>query len=317
MSKEVSEIEIVTDAVSYYGLIIVLAFGTFGCICNFITFTASQLRKNPCAFYFLGSTLFDLLSMTFGVSTRFAADHFDSNLHSSDRVYCKLRAYLVSTIPLVSMYLVLLSSFDRCMSSSVSVRFRSFSQMKIAYRATAIAIVVSLLSCSHILYSYDLRPVCATMPGPYAMFDGIFLVVWLGIIPHGLMLTFGFTTVMNIRQTKRRTAVHWQTVGIAVFSATQSIERKKNIQLIIMMLGQTGLSSLLILTRMTSYAYYILKPRATGYQRLVDKSLMSFTIILYYTNFAKSFYMYTLTSHLFRSIFMERIKSCFQTIFGQ
>ncbi|CAM4836728.1 unnamed protein product [Rotaria magnacalcarata] len=194
MSKEVSEIEIVTDAVSYYGPIIVLAFGTFGCICNFITFTASQLRKNSCAFYFLASTLFDLLSIIFGVSTRFAADHFDSNLHRSDRVYCKIRAYLVSAIPLVSI------------------------QMKIAYRATAVAIVVSLLSCSHILYSYDLRPKCANMPGPYAMFDGMFVVVWLGIISHGLMLTFGFTTVMNIRQTKRRIAVHWQTVGIAVSS---------------------------------------------------------------------------------------------------
>ncbi|CAF2141131.1 unnamed protein product [Rotaria magnacalcarata] len=174
MSKEVSEIEIVTDAVSYYGPIIVLAFGTFGCICNFITFTASQLRKNSCAFYFLASTLFDLLSIIFGVSTRFAADHFDSNLHRSDRVYCKIRAYPV--------------------------------QMKIAYRATAVAIVVSLLSCSHILYSYDLRPKCANMPGPYAMFDGMFVVVWLGIIHHGLMLTFGFTTVMNIRQAKRRIA---------------------------------------------------------------------------------------------------------------
>ncbi|CAF1274718.1 unnamed protein product, partial [Rotaria magnacalcarata] len=94
----------------------------------------------------------------------------------------------------------------RCVSSSVSVRFRSFSQMKIAYRATAVAIVVSLLSCSHILYSYDLRPKCANMPGPYAMFDGMFVVVWLGIIHHGLMLTFGFTTVMNIRQAKRRIA---------------------------------------------------------------------------------------------------------------
>ena len=233
MSKEVSEIEIVTGAVNYYGPILLLAFGIFGCICNFITFTASQLRKNSCAFYFLGSTLFDLLSITFGVSTRFAADHFGSNLLNTNQVYCKLRAYLVSAIPLTSMYLVLLSSFDRCMSSSVSVRLRSFSQMKTAYRATVIAIAVSLFSCSHILCSYDLRPKCATMPGSYAMFDGMFVVVWLGIIPHGLMLLFGFITVMNIRQTKRRTTVHWQTVRFAISSPAQSIERKKNIQLII------------------------------------------------------------------------------------
>ncbi|CAM4831754.1 unnamed protein product [Rotaria magnacalcarata] len=153
MSKEVSEIEIVIGTVNYYGPIILLAFGIVGCICNLITFTALQLRNNYCAFYFLASTLFDLLSIRVGVSIRFATDHFGSNLLHSDRVYCKLRAYLVSAIPLVSI------------------------QMKIAYRVTAIAIVISLFSLSHILYSYDLRPIYATMPGPDAMFDGMFVVI--------------------------------------------------------------------------------------------------------------------------------------------
>lgn len=83
------------------------------------------------------------------------------------------------------------------------------------------------------------------------------------------------------------------------------------------MLGQVGLSSLLILTRMISYAYYILKPKASGYQGLIDTFLMSFTIILYYANFAKSFYIYTLTSHLFRSTFIHRIKSLIRKVFGE
>ncbi|CAF2174532.1 unnamed protein product [Rotaria magnacalcarata] len=209
MSKEVSEIEIVIGTVNYYGPIILLAFGIVGCICNLITFTALQLRNNYCAFYFLASTLFDLLSIRFGVSIRFATDHFGSNLLHSDRVYCKLRAYLVSAIPLVSI------------------------QMKIAYRVTAIAIVISLFSLSHILYSYDLRPIYATMPGPDAMFDGMFVVIWLGIIPHGLMLLFGFTTVKNIRQVKRQTAVQSYTIQISVESCIQTQERKTNTQLIL------------------------------------------------------------------------------------
>jgi len=83
------------------------------------------------------------------------------------------------------------------------------------------------------------------------------------------------------------------------------------------MLVQVGISSLLIMTRMISYAYYILKPTATGYARWADSFLMSFTISLYYTNFAKSFYVYTLASHLFRSVFIHRIKSCLRTILGR
>lgn len=233
MSTAVPTIQTVTSAINYYGPILVLAFGIFGCICNFITFTAVQLRKNSCAFYFLVSTIFDLLSITFGVTTRFANDHFGSTLLNTDRAYCKLRAYLVSAIPLVSMYLVLLSSIDRFMSSSMSVRFRSFSKMKVAYRATIIAIVISFLSCSHILFSYDLRPICATMPGGYAIFDGMFVVFWLGVIPHGSMLVFGFLTLMNTRQTRRRTTVQWQTNHSIALNHVQTLERKKHLQLVI------------------------------------------------------------------------------------
>ncbi|CAF2894769.1 unnamed protein product [Rotaria sp. Silwood2] len=317
MTTIVATIQSVTSEVNYYGPIIVLSFGIFGCICNFITFTATQLHKNSCAFYFFCAAIFDLLSITFGVTTRFANDHLGSTLLNTNRIYCKIRAYLVSAIPLVAMYLVLLSSIDRCMSSSLNVRLRSFSQIRIAYRATAIVIVISFLSCSHILVSYDLRPICATMPGPYAMFDSMFVVFWLGVIPHLSMLIFGFFTIMNIRQTKRRIGVQLQTINLTIYNQSQHLERKKDKQLIIMMLGQVGLSSLLVMTRMISYACYILKPRATGYEALVDTFLMSFTILLYYANFAKSFYIYTLSSHLFRSIFMYRIKVGIRKILGQ
>ncbi|CAF3171339.1 unnamed protein product [Rotaria sp. Silwood2] len=117
MTTTVATIQIVTGEMNYYGPIIVLTFGIFGCICNFITFTAAQLRKNSCALYFLSATIFDFLSIAFGVTTRFANDDFGSNLQNTNRAYCKLRSYLTTVIPLASMYLVLLSSIDRYMSS--------------------------------------------------------------------------------------------------------------------------------------------------------------------------------------------------------
>ena len=84
-----------------------------------------------------------------------------------------------------------------------------------------------------------------------------------------------------------------------------------------MMLLQVGFSSLLILTRMIYYAYYILGPTLTGYRKLIGSFLMSFTTLLYYANYAKSFYIYTLSSQLFRSIFMSRVKFFIQKILGR
>jgi len=79
-----------------------------------------------------------------------------------------------------------------------------------------------------------------------------------------------------------------------------------------MMLFQVGVSSLLILTRMIYYAYYVLAPPLTGYNKLIGGFLMSFTTELYYANYTKSFYLYTLSSQLFRSVFLLRVKFCIQ-----
>ncbi len=84
-----------------------------------------------------------------------------------------------------------------------------------------------------------------------------------------------------------------------------------------MMLVQVGFSSLLILTRMIYYAYYVLAPPLTGYNKLIGSFLMSFTTQLYYANYCKSFYIYTLSSQFFRSVFMDRTKFCVQKLLGR
>ena len=70
------------------------------------------------------------------------------------------------------------------------------------------------------------------------------------------------------------------------------------------------MSSVLILTRAIYYAYYVLGPPLTGADRLLGSFLMSFTTLVYYANYCKSFYVYTLSSQLFRTVFIKRVKSC-------
>ena len=225
-------IQLVTVQITYYSPIVLLAIGMTGCFCNFLTFSSPQLRNNPCSFYFLISAVFELLSITFGLISRFAADHLGSTLLNTDPAYCKLRAYLVSALPLVATYFILLSSVDRCLSSCVSARLRSFSQMKVAYRATGVAIAVGFVSCVHILVGYDLRPRCGALAGVFAMYDGMFVVFWLGVIPHILMLVFGLLTIVNIRRTKRRIAVKPPANATAP-TRQQRREQKTDAQLII------------------------------------------------------------------------------------
>ncbi|CAF5130097.1 unnamed protein product, partial [Rotaria sp. Silwood1] len=104
--------------------------------------------------------------------------------------------------------------------------------MKIAYRATIVAIAISFLSCIHILVAYDLRPRCGVVAGPVSRFDGMFVVFWLGIIPHILMLIFGFLTVMNIRRTKTRVAAK-PLQSVVASTQQQRRQQKTDAQLIV------------------------------------------------------------------------------------
>ena len=83
-----------------------------------------------------------------------------------------------------------------------------------------------------------------------------------------------------------------------------------------MMLVQVGLSSFLILTRTIYYAYYLLGPPLTGPRRRIGAFLMSLTTLLYYANYVKSFFVYTLSSRLFRSIFQRRVNAAVRLVRG-
>lgn len=232
MATAFSWIQMATNQINYYGPILILVIGIPGCLFNLITFTAPQLRHSPCAFYFLLATGFELISITFGLMSSTASSLFGSTLVSTSQVYCKIRAYLVYAIPLLATYMVLLASIDRYLSSSLNIQFRSFSRMKIAYQAAGVAILVSFASCCHTLVLYDLRPRCMTMPGAYAVFDSVFVIFWLGVIPHVLMLIFGSLTVLNIRRAKRQIYVHPQ-INPIIINQRQRREQKTDRQLIL------------------------------------------------------------------------------------
>jgi hypothetical protein len=80
-----------------------------------------------------------------------------------------------------------------------------------------------------------------------------------------------------------------------------------------MVLFQVGISSLLILTRIAYFSYSVITTNAqkTNDQIAWDTFFSQLTTELFYLNYAKSFYVYTLFSKYFRKIFMERIRKIY------
>lgn len=84
-----------------------------------------------------------------------------------------------------------------------------------------------------------------------------------------------------------------------------------------MMIVQVGLSSIFVCTFMITYSYYTLKPPMTTDERSIGLLIISVATLLFYTNYTKSFYVYILSSHLFRSVYIHQLKTILQFVFGR
>ncbi|CAF3914316.1 unnamed protein product [Rotaria magnacalcarata] len=141
--------------------------------------------------------------------------------------------------------MILLTTIDRFVSTTAEVRYRSFSQLKVAYRVAPIVIIVSLLSSTHMLVFYGSYPSCTAQSGTYAIIYSVHLTIWTG------------ATATRMTTEQRRT-------------------QKTESQLIVMMLSQANLSSCFNLIRIALYAYFVLTTTVpkSNYHRTVDGLLL-------------------------------------------
>ena len=84
-----------------------------------------------------------------------------------------------------------------------------------------------------------------------------------------------------------------------------------------MILFQVGFSSSLVLTYMIAYAYYTLVSPILEPDRTIFLLVAAVTVHLHHMNYAKSFYICTLSSQLFRSIFVARVKFGMRKVLGR
>ncbi|CAF1321854.1 unnamed protein product [Adineta ricciae] len=296
-----------TNDITLYIPIVILFVGNIGSFLNLLTFTSKELRRNSCGWYFLMSSLFDISLINFSIITRLCSDHFGSNYQNTSRTYCKLRIYTTWTLPCISTAYLVLSSLDRCWSTSEKTRYRAFSQIKVAYRITIVPIILYCLTNSHQFFYFDLRPKCVAQPGAYSIFLSMYSIVWTSLIPQSLLLIFGLMTYRNIRISRRRLTQEMK---------TDKKKSRTDMHLIKMTLIQVIGSTILLNIRTIYYAYSVLSPDAgkSDLQKAWENFLYQISNYFFYANFCKSFYLNTLMSNLFRQVLLKRLKLCLSKI---
>jgi hypothetical protein len=198
----------VVSNITLYIDYVTLISGTIGGICNLITFASRQMRQSSSVFYLLCAIVFQLLTILFCVTARLTVDRSTNNLQNYSPVFCKLRYYLVVTLPALASYYMCLTTLDRCLAISSKDGIRAWCQTKIAMRLAAGTLIVGLVISIHILIYYDVyNNLCQINPGSiYIFVFAGYLVIVVSVLPYLLMLIFSLITLSAIRKSRQRVA---------------------------------------------------------------------------------------------------------------
>ena len=138
---------------------------------------------------------------------------------------------------------------------------------------------------------------CVLTSASYINFYNIYNATLSGVLIPVSMLIFGVLTIRNVRQLKRR-------VGDNNIIQQENLNNRRSFdyQLSLMIRVQLGVYILCNLPYASYLLYVVFTTNSvkSSFQTGIDNLYMIFAYLLVYINFAGTFYLYTLTSEVFR-----------------
>ncbi|CAF0741754.1 unnamed protein product [Adineta steineri] len=301
---------------------VIFFLGTVGHILSIYVFTRRSLRSNACSQYFLASAVAGLGVVYINIPLRFLQSVFNIDVFASSDVMCRILNWLLNWIKATPLWIVVLACADRFLSSSSSATTRGWSSTRVVIPATSVMIFLVGLSYIHLLiYSRGIAgPVCIILPGTYRVFNNIFNLIVFVMGPSSSMLIFGLLTIRNIRQTVKRVLPN--NIPIQAQPQSQNIlqqgQKATDRQLIQMMLMQC---TFFILTSSPNVVYFFYSTAisdgvVSALQAARLNMFMSMANYVALTGPCMSFYIFTLSSQLFRRELILLFRHLWRTIQG-
>ncbi|CAF5013564.1 unnamed protein product [Rotaria sp. Silwood1] len=140
--------------INRYCTIFILLFGFVGNILNILALSQRNLRSNPCGWYFLTSSIANLISIVSGLLTRLLSG-WNNDLTETIDWLCKLRAFVVFSSRTIALWLIMFATIDRWLLSSANAHYRRLSTLKNARRITFIVVFIFCLMYVQMFYCYQ------------------------------------------------------------------------------------------------------------------------------------------------------------------
>jgi hypothetical protein len=165
----------------------------------------------PCTFYFLIVSIVNTIYIIINLIIRIVSAGFGIDLVITSLIWCKIRAFIVSSLSPISLTCSCLAMIDQFLTTSPNVNLRRFSSIKWAHRIVVLVIIVWYLHGISIFIYYSIPPIiytCISTDPRCPAYVPIYVVVVLCAIPVIVMVVFGYLTYCNIRLTRRLAQQH-------------------------------------------------------------------------------------------------------------
>lgn len=304
---------------SNYFAVFLFTFGLIGNILNSLVLSQRSLRSNSCAWLFLISSVFNLISIISGLSSRVLSNWIVDLTDRSDWL-CKSRVFILLNSRTIAMWLLTLATLDRWLLSCADVRYRLLSKLRNAQRGAFVIILFSSVAFFPIFFCYKANltnsPLkCYSSNIHCRIYIDQTYMNWTVVWPLVLMIVFGFLTMSNIRRIHYRARVSLLIDSTIRYRVSQEHhQRLKSIDrhLLIMLLVQISFLSLFTLPQAIQMIYLT---TTTGrikspFQIKVEHSIFTFALLLTYLASGMPFYVYTLSGgRIFREAFYMFLKN--------
>ncbi|CAF4098234.1 unnamed protein product [Adineta steineri] len=294
---------------------LLIYLGIIGHALSIYVFTRPKFRSNPCTHYFLASTICGAFVICVNTPLRLLLTGYNIDVLGYSIVTCKLLTFVLYWSKALASWFIALASIDRFLCSSRSASLRAWSNIRVASWTIPIMTIMIGFTYIYVLILYQLKAgnnKCPGSQGPSTIFNGIWNLVVFSLGPPCIMFCFGSLTIHNIRQVGRRVIPRNNRIdGQAKQPQLQLQNQKKtDRQLIQMMIVQCAYLSITSSLTSINTLYMSLRPPMVlnALQVAKDDLFVQTVGTISLTGACTSFYLFTLSSQLFRDELMQLFK---------
>ncbi|CAF0759704.1 unnamed protein product [Adineta steineri] len=287
-----------------------LFLGFISCSMNILLFSRRQFRTMSIS---ISSVAMWTTLSTGVISCIYTIHYADPSVTSV--FYCKFRNYLQIFAYMIMRWSLAFACLDRVALSSSNIRWHSFSKVHVAYRVVAIMIVTWLILPVPSLFYYNIKgPICAAIYNRATQYyHPIFIIITGFIIPVSIMIISAFLIYNNlVKKRKRRQLMNTQQQQQEIRNQTNNQQRKRDRQVLWILLCQSIAYICATIPWLIYLTYSTIAVSVTNKssERLVIERFAYFLVEpIQYLFPMSSFYLYVMTSSMYRKEFIMLIRS--------